>query len=147
MPDTGILAYRSQYFDGVKALWKEAFPGDPHGSEAEVAVPAKLAVQPELFLVAVDADLVIGPVMAGYDGHRGWLYALAVLNAHRRRGVGTALVREAEERLLAMGCNKINLQVRTANVAVVAFYRRLGYAIEERVSMGKRIGASPHGSG
>lgn len=62
MPDTPILTYRSQYFDGVKALWMEAFPGDPHGSEAEVAVPAKLAVQPELFLVAVDADLVIGSV-------------------------------------------------------------------------------------
>jgi GNAT superfamily N-acetyltransferase len=82
----------------------EAFPGDPPWNEAEVAVPAKLAVQPELFLVAVDADLVIGPVMmAGYDGHRGWLYALAVLNAHRRRGVGTALVREAEERCWRWG--------------------------------------------
>ena len=103
MPDTRILTYRSQYFDGVKALWMEAFPGDPHGNEAEVAVPAKLAVQPELFLVAVDADLVIGPVMAGYDGHRGWLYALAVLNAHRRRGVGTALVGEAEERCWQWG--------------------------------------------
>jgi ribosomal protein S18 acetylase RimI-like enzyme len=77
--------------------------------------------------------------MAGYDGHRGWLYAAAVLQSHQRQGIGTALVREAETLLSGMGCTKINLQVRSSNTAVTRFYNSLGYEIEERVSMGKRL--------
>ena len=75
--------------------------------------------------------------MAGYDGHRGWLYTIAVLQSYRRTGVGTALLRDAEARLLALGCPKINLQVLSGNAPACAFYEQLGYAIEERVSMGK----------
>ena len=146
MADFHVVPYSSGYFDGVKTLWREAFPGDPPWNKAEIAVPAKLAVQPELFLVALDGDLVIGSIMAGYDGHRGWLYAVAVLNPHRRRGVGNALVRGAEDRLRSMGCNKINLQVRASNAIVVEFYKRLGYMIEERMSMGKRMAALPRAS-
>jgi ribosomal protein S18 acetylase RimI-like enzyme len=134
-----IESYTPDRFDGVKVLWQEAFPDDPPWNKAEVAVPAKLAVQPELFLVALNGDQVAGSIMAGYDGHRGWLYAVAVLNSRRRQGVGTALVRSAEERLRSMGCRKINLQVRVSNAAVVGFYSRLGYEIEPRTSMGKRI--------
>src|SRR5215468_3918981 len=109
MAEFHIAPYSLEYFEGVKTLWQEAFPNDPPWNKAEVAVPAKLAVQPELFLLALDGDLVIGSIMAGYDGHRGWLYAVAVLNSRRRLGVGTALVRCAEERLRSMGCGKINL--------------------------------------
>ena len=136
-----IAPYRSEHFEGVKALWREAFPDDPPWNKADVAIPAKLAVQPELFLLALDRDLVIGSIMAGYDGHRGWLYAVAVLHSRRRQGVGAALVRAAEDRLRSMGCSKINLQVRATNATVVEFYKRLGYTIEERTSMGKRVTA------
>jgi ribosomal protein S18 acetylase RimI-like enzyme len=139
MMEFHIASYSPAYFEGVKTLWQEAFPDDPPWNKAEVAIPAKLAVQPELFLVALDGDEVIGSIMAGYDGHRGWLYAVAVLNSRRRLGVGTALVRRAEERLRSMGCSKINLQVRASNAAVVGFYNRLGYEVEQRTSMGKRI--------
>jgi ribosomal protein S18 acetylase RimI-like enzyme len=134
-----VMRYSPEYFEGVKSLWQEAFPQDPPWNKADAAVPAKLAVQPELFLVALAGDQVIGSIMAGYDGHRGWLYAVAVLNSHRRLGVGTALVRDAEERLRSMGCGKINLQVRASNAAVIGFYNQLGYEVEERTSMGKRI--------
>jgi ribosomal protein S18 acetylase RimI-like enzyme len=134
-----VVRYSPEYFEGVKSLWCEAFPDDPPWNKADVAIPAKLAVQPELFLVALDGDQVIGSIMAGYDGHRGWLYAVAVLNSRRCLGVGTALVRSAEEHLRSMGCRKINLQVRTSNVAVIGFYHRLGYEVEERTSMGKRV--------
>ena len=79
--------------------------------------------------------------MAGYDGHRGWLYAVSVRCAYRGAGVGAALVREAERRLVSLGCAKINLQVRGNNAAVVGFYERLGYAVEDRVSLGKPVGA------
>ena len=144
-----IVTYQPSHFDGIRVLWHEAFPNDPPWNAAEIAIPAKLKVQPELFLVAidqdlvdqnlVDQDLVVGSIMAGYDGHRGWLYAAAVLQSHRRQGIGTALVRAAETLLSAMGCTKINLQVRASNTAVTAFYKSLGYEIEERVSMGKRL--------
>jgi ribosomal protein S18 acetylase RimI-like enzyme len=80
---------------------------------------------------------VIGSVMAGYDGHRGWLYRVAVAHAHRHRGIGAALIHEAEKRLWALGCVKINLQVVGTNAGVTAFYQSLGYAVEDRISMGK----------
>jgi ribosomal protein S18 acetylase RimI-like enzyme len=139
MTEFPIEPYRAGHFADVSALWREAFPDDPPWNAAEIAIPAKLAVQPELFLVALDGTRTIGSIMAGYDGHRGWLYAVAVRASHRRRGIGAALVRAAEERLHALGCRKVNLQVRATNRVVVEFYERLGYAAEERVSLGKRL--------
>lgn len=115
---------------------------DPHRDIAR-----KLAVRPDLLLVAVsgvghgdvpDGELV-GSVMIGYDGHRGWINYLAVDPDARLRGLGRALMMEAELRLLREGCPKVNLQVRADNDAVVAFYRRLGYEVEELVSLGKRL--------
>lgn len=135
-----IAPYRPDQFAQVDALWRACFPDDPPHNRAEVAIPAKLAMHDELFLVAEEEGRVIGTAMAGWDGHRGWLYAVAVDPARRRSGVGAALVRAAEERLAALGCTKINLQVRAENAAVAAFYERLGYAVEPRVSMGKRLG-------
>ncbi|MBJ7501146.1 MAG: GNAT family acetyltransferase [Sphingopyxis sp.] len=134
-----IRTYETADFEGVKALWAEAFPEDPPWNRAERAIPEKLGFQPGLLFVAVDDGGVIGSVMAGYDGHRGWLYSVAVGREARRGGVGTALVRHAETALLALGCAKVNLQVRATNGAVVGFYERLGYAVEERVSLGKRL--------
>ncbi len=134
-----IRAYRESDFAEVKLLWQQVFPNDPPWNSAESAVPEKLAVQPDRFLVATNDDKVIGTIMAGYDGHRGWLYAVAVSENCRRNGVGTALVREAEARLGGLGCRKINLQIRSANAQVKAFYDRLDYEIEDRISMGKRF--------
>jgi len=123
----------------LEALWASVFPEDPAWNAPASMIENKLRFQPELLLVAtVDATLV-GAVMAGFDGVRGWLYHLAVLPAWRRRGVATRLVRQAESSLVALGCPKVNLQVRATNSAVVAFYRSLGYLAEERVSMGRRL--------
>jgi ribosomal protein S18 acetylase RimI-like enzyme len=134
-----IESYQLEHFEGVKLLWEEVFPNDSPWNRAEASIPAKMTVQPELLLVAIDDGAVVGTAMAGYDGHRGWLHAVAVRQSHRRRGIGTALVRRAEQGLKAIGCAKINLQVRATNDTVVSFYERLGYAIEERISMGKRV--------
>jgi ribosomal protein S18 acetylase RimI-like enzyme len=134
-----IVTYRDEYFGGVKTLWQEAFPEDPPWNTPEIAIPAKMATQPDLFVLATDGATVIGSIMAGYDGHRGWLYFVAVLASHRRRGVATALVREAERRLQMCGCAKINLQIRPSNAPVVEFYKSVGYEIEARISMGKRV--------
>ena len=81
---------------------------------------------------------MVGTAMAGYDGHRGWLYSVAVKSSRQRSGIGAMLVNEAEQRLKSLGCGKINLQVRSSNEAVLGFYDRLGYEVEDRVSMGKR---------
>lgn len=134
-----IRTYESRDFGGVDALWNEVFPDNPPHSQAAVSIPDKLAHQPDLLLVAEDGGRIVGTAMAGYDGHRGWLYSIAVAPTHRRSGTGTLLVQEAEARLTALGCRKINLQVRAWNAAVTGFYASLGYVTEEMVSMGKRI--------
>jgi ribosomal protein S18 acetylase RimI-like enzyme len=123
----------------VIALWKSvfAYPA-PHNDPATV-IRDKLAVQRDLFFVALLDGALVGTVMGGYDGHRGWVYSLAVSPPARRRGVGTALVRHVERELAARGCPKVNLQVLTSNAGAVEFYRKLGYAVEERVSMGKLL--------
>jgi len=102
-------------------------------------VRRKALVQRELFLVAEVDGVVVGTVMAGFDGVRGWVHKLAVHPDHRRRGLASRLMAEAERRLWAVGCPKLNLQVRASNFDVVAFYRALGYAVEENVSLGKRL--------
>lgn len=136
-----IATYEPQNFTGVEALWEEVFPDDPPWNAASIAIPEKLKQQPDLIILVLDGQKVVGSILAGYDGHRGWLYALAVLGAYRGRDIGTKLVAEAERRLAALGCQKVNLQVRATNAGVIRFYERLGYGVEDRVSMGKRTGA------
>jgi ribosomal protein S18 acetylase RimI-like enzyme len=79
---------------------------------------------------------IVGACIAGYDGHRGWLYAVAVLEQHRRAGTGAKLVNYAMQGLKKLGCVKVNLQIRPSNTAVSKFYQNLGFEIEERISMG-----------
>ena len=124
-------------------LWAAVFPDDPPRNSPETMIRQKALVQPELLLVAMDGERLVGAVMAGFDGTRGWIHHLAVDPAHRRRGVGAALVESAETGLRRLGCPKVNLQVRAENQGVTAFYRSMGYDIEERVSMGKVLG-DPH---
>jgi len=124
--------------EAVVALWQAAGLtrpwNDPHQD-----IERKLSVQPELFLVAVDVDAVIGSVMAGYDGHRGWLYYLASDPARRGEGIARALVAAAEERLLAMGCPKVQLMVRPDNEGARGFYDALGYEQFDIWATGKRL--------
>ena len=102
-------------------------------------IERKQAVQRELFLLGFDGDILLATVMAGYEGHRGWINYLGVDPRHRRRGYGRAMMRAAEEALAEVGAPKVNLQVRAGNDEAVAFYQDLGYEIEERVSLGKFI--------
>lgn len=123
----------------VLALWAAGDLLRPQ-NDPRRDIARKLRVNPEWFLVAESAaGRLVGVVMAGYEGHRGWLNYLAVDPAHRHAGVGRALVARAEALLRAAGCPKINLQVRPENRAVLAFYARLGWQVEGAVSLGKRL--------
>lgn len=104
-------------------------------------IQRKLAVRPDLFLVGERDGNIIASVMAGYEGHRGWLNYLAVDPEYQRQGLGRELVSEAERLLLEAGCPKINLQVRSSNPSVIEFYQRLGYLTDDVVSLGKRLQA------
>ncbi|MEE3329170.1 MAG: GNAT family acetyltransferase, partial [Myxococcota bacterium] len=99
----------------------------------------KLEFQPDLFWVGLREENIIASVMAGYEGHRGWIQYLAVDPDHHRRGVGRAIMGHAEAALERLGAPKINLQVRSDNAEVIEFYRRLGYEMEARASLGKRL--------
>ena len=144
--DIAINTYHAKYFADVDELWQEVFPDDPPWNQARFAIPAKLAVQPQLFLLATHGEGVVGTVMGGYDGHRGWVYALAVKPACRKQGIATKLMFELESRLRALGCGKLNLQVRAGNTQVLSLYEALGYAVEDRISLGKRLTAPKAGS-
>lgn len=128
--------------DQVIPLWKTAFGYEAAHNAPGLAIDKKLAVGDGLFFVALVDGVVAGTSMAGYDGHRGWLYAVAVHPDHRGRGIATALVRHAEQALTERGCMKINLQIVSSNEGVQGFYASLGYAVEPRISMGKLIAAN-----
>jgi len=122
----------------VIALWERCKLTRPW-NDPRKDIQRKLGVQRELFLVGVEQGIIVAAVMAAYDGHRGSVNYLAVDPQHRRRGHGAALMRRVEEVLKERGCPKVNLAVRTANVEVIAFYKKLGYVPDEVVPLGKRL--------
>lgn len=133
-----IRAYQSDDEAQVVALWERTGLTRPW-NDPRKDIARKLAVQPELFFVLVVEERVAGTLMAGYEGHRGWMNYLAVDPAVQRRGYGRLLVEHAERALGERGCPKINLQVRGTNAGAVEFYRRLGYLDDDVISLGKRL--------
>jgi ribosomal protein S18 acetylase RimI-like enzyme len=129
-----IRPFKSGDTEAVVALWKACGLTRPQNDIAR-----KLKVNPEWFLVAERDGEIVGTVMAGYEGHRGWINYLGVAPVLQRGGLGRRLMDEAEARLRAAGCPKINLQVRPDNRAAIAFYERIGFAVEGAVSLGKRL--------
>lgn len=133
-----IRTFRPDDTRSVVELWETAGLTRPWNDPYQ-EIDLKLAVDDGLFLVAEDEGRIIGTAMGGYDGHRGWIYSVAVVPDHRGRGIGTGLVSELEARLAAMGCVKVNLQVRTDNTEVIDFYHHLGYGDDHVIGLGKRL--------
>jgi ribosomal protein S18 acetylase RimI-like enzyme len=133
-----IRPFRDADEAAVVALWHACGLTRPWNDPAR-DIARKRTVQPELFLVGVVDDAIVATAMIGYDGHRGWINYLGVDPAQRGRGHARALMGEAERRLVALGCPKLNLQVRASNEAALAFYRHLGYVADEAVGLGKRL--------
>jgi ribosomal protein S18 acetylase RimI-like enzyme len=133
-----IRPFDARDTDAVVHLWDACELTRPW-NDPRKDITRKVAVDDGLFLVGEVDDTIVASVMAGYDGHRGWVNYLAVAPDRRGRGLGRALMDDAERRLAAVGCPKVNLQVRDTNADVLAFYERLGYAVDAAVSMGKRL--------
>ncbi len=133
-----IRAFSQGDEDAVVALWQACGLTRPW-NDARKDIARKMTVQPDLFLVGLVDDRIAATLMAGYEGHRGWVNYLAVAPEHRRQGFGRVLMQEAEERLLALGCPKVNIQVRSSNQEALGFYKSIGYLQDEAVSLGKRL--------
>ncbi len=133
-----IRPYQPQDESAVIALWQDCGLTRPWNDPLK-DITRKLTTQPELFLVGTVDAVLVATAMVGFDGHRGWVYYLAVAPTHRRQSHGRALMQEAERLLMARGCPKLNLLVRSSNAGVIDFYRRLGYMQDEVVSLGRRL--------
>ena len=131
-----IRNYKPSDKNSVISLWKHVFnPQKPH-NDPEIAIDMKTKQNDGLFFVVEENHQIIGTIIAGFDGHRGWLYSLALHPQHRRKGIGTQLVKKAIGELKKLGCLKVNLQINSDNNEVVEFYKKNGFLIEDRISMG-----------
>ncbi len=133
-----IRPYGNRDEPEVLRLWQACGLTVAHNDPVK-DIRRKMAVQAELFLVGVLHGRIIATIMAGYEGHRGWLNYLAVSADMRKRGYARQMVSAAEEGLRSLGCPKINLQVRTSNLEAIAFYHKMGFAEDEVISLGKRL--------
>jgi ribosomal protein S18 acetylase RimI-like enzyme len=138
----GVLQIRSfeqADREAVIRLWRDCGLVVPW-NDPDRDIDLKLNLQPELFLVGELDGTLAATTMAGYDGHRGWLYSVAVAPEHRKKGFGRQIVLDAVERLRGLGCRKVNLQVRTSNLDVIAFYERIGFQHDNVIGLGMRLG-------
>jgi ribosomal protein S18 acetylase RimI-like enzyme len=138
MAELESRGYRESDQDAVVELWRLCGLIVPWNDPMK-DIDRKLRTQRDMFLVGLLDSRLVGTVMAGYEGHRGWINYLAVAPDCRRSGLGRRLIEEAETRLRALGCPKINLQVRRSNATVIEFYERVGYSVDDVVSMGRRL--------
>jgi len=139
VPDVEIQEFSITEYDAVLALWKRVGLTIRPGDDLD-GIRLKLQRDPDLFLLARDRTEVVGSVMGGWDGRRGWIYHLAVKASHRRRGIGKALIRELEVRLAGKGAKRINAQILESNTASLLFFGACGYeARPDLVMIGKAL--------
>lgn len=138
--------YRQTDLIPVISLLKQVLPDDQPHNQPETSIAEKAKTDDLMFVASVNGQ-ICGFVMAGYDGHRGWIYQLAVLPDFRRQKIGDGLVKEALDALRELGCSKVNLQIRADNTDVIDFYRTEGFVVEDRVSMGLILHQSAGESG
>lgn len=134
-----VRQYQDKDEQALVRLWRQVLPCTAPHHDPSTSLKQKLAHDREGILVATMDDQIVGAVMGGFDGHRGWIYSLAVDVAHRRQGVGTALVQQMESLLRQRGCLKVNLQVHASTAEVIGFYEELGFEVQQIISMGKRL--------
>ena len=137
-PDMTVRTFKSEDREAVVRLWQQCGLTTPQNNP-ESDIDRKTAMNDDLFLVGLINNEIVASVMGGYEGHRGWVNYLAVIPQWQSYGLGKTLMGKLETQLAKLGCPKINLQVRTANHQVLAFYRSLKYQTDNVISLGKRI--------
>jgi ribosomal protein S18 acetylase RimI-like enzyme len=133
-----IRPYKASDQSAVIDLWVQCELVKPWNNPQK-DIERKLQVNPELFLVGENRGEIVATVMAGYDGHRGWVNYLAVSPDARKSGLGRELMKHVEKLFTECGCPKINLQIRHTNSQAVEFYKAIGYDVDEVIGMGKRL--------
>jgi len=133
-----IRPYREADRLAVIKLWESTGLSVPQNDSGK-DIDRKVKINPELFLVGESDGEVVASVMAGYEGHRGWINYLAVMPDQQRKGYGRLMMAAAESLLRQMGCPKINLQVRRTNADMIAFYSAIGYGDDQVIGLGKRL--------
>ena len=137
-----IRVYRDSDEDQVVALWHACGLTKDYNPPAGDIAFCRATPTAELF-VAEDDGRVVATAMTGHDGHRGWLYYVAVEPALRGTGLGRLMVARAEAWLAALGVRKVNLIIRDTNTAVRGFYERIGYDVEPRTQMARWLVEKP----
>lgn len=134
-----IQSFTLEQYEEVVSLWQRSGLKLSRSDTPE-GIRRKLKRDKELFLIAqADDDKIVGAVMGSYDGRRGWINHLAVAPDCQGQDLGTRLMQELEERLAALGCDKINLLIEPQNSRVQAFYDKLGFAADELIFLEKWI--------
>jgi ribosomal protein S18 acetylase RimI-like enzyme len=133
-----IRSYHDSDKNDVIQLWKECDIVVPW-NDPQSDIERKLTVQPELFLIGLVDKEIVATAMVGYDGHRGWIYYLAVKPQYQQKEIGRKIMKEAETSLLELGCPKLNIMVRSTNLDVINFYKAIGYKVDAVTNMGKRL--------
>ncbi|MFL7812715.1 MAG: GNAT family acetyltransferase [Anaerolineales bacterium] len=130
-----IRPFREEDQQSVLDLWDKVFPGAPPHNNPVRDLRTRSEIQPELFLVALQEGEIVGTVMAGCEGQQGWVYYLGVDPDHRRRGIGSRLMKRVEATLVGLGCKELHFQIWASKAEVQAFYERLGYIAEGQQGM------------
>ncbi len=138
IPEFKIRLFQDSDRSNVIDLWHRCNLVVPQ-NDPQHDIDMKLKVQSDLFFVGTIGGRIVATVMAGYDGHRGWIYYLAVDPNYQRKQIGRRMMEKAESALQKRGCPKINLQVRTSNQAVISFYKRLGFSNDDVIGLGKKL--------
>ncbi|MFC1865883.1 GNAT family acetyltransferase [Chloroflexota bacterium] len=140
MTDTKMIvkSYLPEYEQAVIELWRKCNLLRPWNN-AKSDIERKLKVNPELFLVGFFYDRIVATAVGGYEGHRGWINYLAVDPVYQEKGLGKQIVETIERKIRALGCPKINIQLRIDNQDAINFYESIGYNVDKVISMGKRL--------
>lgn len=138
-----IRPIENKDIDTVVELWETCHLTRPW-NHPEIDIFRKIQQKDDLFLVAEKDGMVVATLMAGYDGHRGWMNYLAVHPKSQRLGIATALIQNIEKRLIAIGCPKVQLLVRAENTAVLQFYEQLNFEDTQSICLGKRLIPDSH---
>ena len=134
-----IREYEDGDLDAVVDLWTRCDLTRPWNDPARDLALAGTTPNAQVFVGCEPEERGVATVMTGSDGHRGWLYYLAVEPALRRGGYGRDMVAHAEAWLADLGVPKVELMIRPENELVRDFYRRIGYEVEPRIIMSRRI--------